>query len=182
MKSRLSALAAAQLVMLLATHPATCQPPNVEQTIKHLGKGTKEIEEIHELAKTPEKSVSLLIDELHVVPEGRLLAGQYQFAVQHVLWCIRALRFITGGKDFCAQTSHAFGGGESERRRKYFLEFSHGSCIAFFSIWPSKMSTYIAPSDAQEKIIQQWKEWFNSEGSKLMFKPLSDPKPEQWLW
>ncbi len=158
------------------------QSGSVEEIVRNLGRGTSEIDQVHTLAKYPTKSVELLINQLHIVPDRHLLIGENPFTVEHVLWCLRALRFITGGKDFCAPTSHVFGTGDLEQRQKYLLEFSHGSCLTFFSIWPSRMSTYIAPPDAQRKIIQQWGEWLQNEGRKAAYSPLKDPKPAQWLW
>ncbi len=171
-------------LLLLAIFVRTVNATSgVADMVRTLGRGSSEIEDIHTLAKKPDMSVPLLIDELHVISDQRLLNGQNPFTVEHVLWSIIALRFITNGKDFCAPTSHVFGKSEVEQNRKYWLEFKHGSpCLTFFAIWPSRMSTYIAPSDAQRSIIQQWRTWFREEGKKGSFTPLKDPTPDQWLW
>ncbi len=147
--------------LLVVSPPLPAQSVRIEDTVKNLGKiGFPNFEEIHTLSESPAPSVEALIKELHVIPDRRLLGGQNPFLVEHVLWCIRALRFITGGKDFCAPTSHVFGTSELEQNRKYWLQFSYGSCLAFFSMWPSRGSTYIALRMRNEKSSSNGKSGF----------------------
>lgn len=168
--------------LLLLVLNLVAMNPDAASLVSNLGRGESDIENIQALSRTPASSIKLLIDELHVVPDHRLLAGQNPFAVKHVLWCIIALRFITGGKDFCAPTRHIFGKSELEQNRKYWLEFRKGSCLSFFHAWPSRGSIYIAPPDTQQKIIQQWKKWFRKKGRTASFTPLQNPEPQDWLW
>ena len=180
---RVSHKLAVLLILALSTASGSAPPSDVASILKALGEGTSEIVQIQALAKSPDESIPLLINELHVVPSRSLLNGQHPFKVEHVLWCVRALRFMTGGRDFCAPTSHVFGSSEVEQNRKYWLEFRYrASCLTFFAIWPSRISTYIAPVDAQRRIIQQWREWYRNEGRKTSYTPFKDPKPEDWLW
>jgi hypothetical protein len=156
----------------------SCQEiPVLSTELKRLGHGGDDLGIIKELARTPQASVPLLIDGLHPIHEARILNGQENPDAEHVLWSIRALRNLTGGKDFCGKTSHQFGGSEQERNRKYWIYFRHKTCVSFFAMWPSRGSVYIAPEDAQKEIIQKWKDWIKKDGSRLAYQPLRDPKP-----
>lgn len=168
---------------LAAALCAACQDvPGLSDEIKKLGRGGDDFKIIDTLAKTPPMSTRLLIAELHPLSETRILNGQKDPDDEHVLWCIRALRYLTGGKDFCAKTNHRFGSSEEEQRRKYWIYFHNKTCASFFAMWPSRGSEYIAPKDAQKEIIDKWKDWFAKEGDSFDYKPMHDPKPEEWLW
>jgi hypothetical protein len=154
----------------------------VSKEVQNLGRGPDNLKTVETLAKTPQLSTKLLIGELHTIRESRILNGEERPDAEHVLWCLRALRYVTGGKDFCAKTSHKFGNSEEERNRKYWIFFRHKTCASFFAMWPSRSSEYIAPEDAQTSIISKWKEWFAKEGAEFDYKPMQNPKPEDWLW
>jgi hypothetical protein len=144
--------------------------------------GGDDVRIVKSLSATPQLSVRLLIEELHTVNKSRELADANDKQTEHVLWCIRALRYITGGVDFCGKTGHQFGASELEKNRKYWLYFKNKSCAPFFALWPSRGSEYIAPKDAQEDIINQWKKWLSRRGRTDQYVPLKEPKPEDWLW
>lgn len=153
----------------------------VEDIVKELGRSENSIDKVKELSQHSEQAIPLLIEELRPLKEARILSEENKPEAEHVLWCIRALRFLTGGVDFCATTTHRFAENDIEKNRKYWLQFRHGKCLTFFALWPSRVSTYIAPLDVQEKIIGKWKAWYKGE-AKPPYKPLKDPKPEEWLW
>lgn len=182
----LAALVATPLLALIAsaTPAPSQQAPTLSDKVKHLGTTYNDNgqEIVADLAKTPRASVQLLIEELHPVKGVRILASEYKPGAEHVLWCIRALRYLTDGKDFCGKTDHRFGSSEIEQNRRYWLYFRHHSCVSFFAMWPSRGSEYIAPVDAQKEIIAKWKRWFAAQGASFEYKPLQNPKPEQWLW
>ena len=152
------------------------------EEIRRLGTGHNDAQIVESLAKTPRLSVRYLIDELHPVDETRILAPGKHSEAEHVLWSIRALRYLTHGKDFCGKTDHEFGSSEIERNRKYWLYLRHQNCVSFFAMWPSRGTEYVAPSDAQKQIIEQWKNWFRDQGASFDYQPLHNPKPEEWLW
>jgi hypothetical protein len=136
------------------------------------------------MAKQPKKATGLLIAELHVVPDKKVLPNdeEQKRDTEHVLWAIRALRFVTGGKDFCAKSSETFGKSDEEKDRRYWLRFRHGDCLTFFELWPSHGVDYVAPADAQRAIIEQWKNRYRTAGTTYQFRPLDNPAPEQWNW
>jgi len=49
-------------------------------------------------------------------------------------------------------------------------------------MWPSRGTEYVAPQDAQNEIILKWRDWFKDQGASFDYKPLLNPKPEEWLW
>lgn len=155
---------------------------SIEDTVAGLGTRANNVDAVVSLASMPARAAGILVKELHTVPETKLLAGEIRPGTEHVLWCLRALRFLTGGKDFCAASQHSFGRTESERNRKYWLEFKNGACLSFFAVWPSRGSQYIAPRDAQKAIIEQWRRWYEAEGRGFDYRPLTDRAPEKWLW
>lgn len=157
--------------------------PTLQREVRQLGlPGNDDFADVKKLARTPVASAGLLVSQLHVLehPE-RTIMGEGDPQVEHVLWSIMALRYITGGKDFCAPTAWIFGSTYEEGIRSYWLHFSSKTCVRFFAVWPSRGRTYIAPKDAQKEIIAKWKRWFATEGTSLHYKPLRNPKPDQWL-
>jgi hypothetical protein len=154
-----------------------------EERIARLGNsGNNHIEDIQELAKKPLASTGLLVASFHTIPDTKDYAKADSDSMEHVLWLIRALRYMTGGLDFCAQSKHHFGASEEEKNRKYWLTLAHKNCLTFFAFWMSRGRWYIAPVDAQKSIISQWRRWYAAEGAKFVYKPLENPPPEKWMW
>jgi hypothetical protein len=169
--------------------------------VKNLGRSKAAIDEVISLKNHYREAIPLLINELHAVDKTGIGEGEINHPTslvddaQHVLWCIRALCFLTGGKEFCAPTKYKFGKSEDEKNRKYFL---HVKCsldeesketdkdkdyVAYFKVWLSRGYVYIAPLDAQEKIIECWRSWYKNHG-KSSYEPLKGLKSEFaiWLW
>jgi hypothetical protein len=155
----------------------------LEQRITRLGShGNDDVADVRLLSETPKASVEALIAALHTIPDSEAFAKADSPQMEHVLWLIRALRYVTGGLDFCAETKHAFGSSEEEKNRQYWLTFHHKECLAFFGYWMSRDRTYIAPEDVQKDIIDQWRHWYAKFGATYEYKPLQNPPPERWLW
>jgi len=154
----------------------------IEAAAKTLGQGGDPFARIQLLAKEPAKSAGLLISELRVVDRAMTRPEKERSDTEHVLWSVRALRFITGGKDFCSSTKYQFGKSELEQNRKYFLTLKNHDCLPFFALWPSRGIDYIAPPDVQTKIISRWKSWYETEGRTYRYRPLVNPRPEDWSW
>ena len=153
------------------------------QRVARLGThGNDDVSDVKQLAMSPRASAELLITGLHVVPDSERFAKEDNSSMEHVLWLIRALRFVTGNMDFCARSKHVFGNSEEEKNRRYWLTLHQKNCLAFFGYWMSRDRTYIAPTDAQESIISQWRHWYATNGANFEYKPLQNPPPEKWLW
>lgn len=160
----------------------TAADNEMSREVKSLGVDNRnDFQVVRRLARTPDEAVPLLIAELHPVRETRIPAGENPPDSEHVLWCIRALRYICDGKDFCAKTRHTFSDAPQEKNRKYWLYFRHHACVSFFAMWPSRGTTYIAPQDAQNQIIVKWREWLKEHPYHECI-PLRNASPEQWLW
>ncbi len=142
-----------------------------------------DMDEIKELAKSPRESVQLLVADLHTIPDSPKAAKDEKPATEHTISEIRALRYLTGGLDFCAASRHVWGSSEEEQNRKYWLTFTNKHCLVFFALWPSHGRTYIAPTDAQQKIIAQWRRWYATKSFTFEYKPFTeDTPPEKWSW
>jgi hypothetical protein len=103
---------------------------------------------------------------------------------EHVGWSLRALRSLTGGMEFRAKTSHKFGDTVIERNRQEFIggkQFATDGTVRFFGVWMSRDSLYLAPQDAQRKIIQMWKSWYDSQGKDFVYAPFKDD-PDSWYF
>jgi hypothetical protein len=158
------------------------QTETFKNAARHLGRGGDDFARVQLLAKNPASATGLLISELRVIHDTRIPADKQIGDAEHVLWAIRALRFITGGKDICAPTQYHFGKSEQEQNRRYWLTFRSQQCLEFFAMWPSRSIDYVAPADVQEQIISRWGKWYETEGGTYRYRPLVNPKPEDWLW
>ncbi len=129
------------------------------------------------------ESARLLIQELHPVDGARILSQEHQSQewkdTEHITWCLRALRTLTGGLEFRATTSHHFGNTELDENREWFTggdRFKKDGTLKFFGVWMSRDSLYIAPKDAQAKIIEKWKTWYKIKGKNFAYSPFkNDP-------
>lgn len=176
------------LMLLLVASFTWAQPESrntvtLEERVERLGsKGNSDVKDIQELAANPAASVPLLIAGLHVIPDSAESAKDDSPSMEHVLWMIRGLRYVTGGLDFCAKSKHAFGSSEEEKNRHYWLTLHHKGCLTFWGYWMSRDRIYVAPPDAQRSIISQWQHWYATTGKTFQYKPLQNPPPEKWLW
>jgi hypothetical protein len=180
----------ASIVLLVLLTPTLClahsrpqQALALEQEVARLGSnGNDDAADVRRLAESPEASTKALIEALHTIPDSEEFAKTDSPSMEHVLWLIRALRYVTGGLDFCAASEHTFGSSEEEEHREYWLTFHHKGCLTFFGYWMSRDRSYIAPEDAQRDIIDQWRRWYGTFGATYRYKPHQNPPPEKWLW
>lgn len=171
-----------------AASSAPNQQVSSADIIAKLGSDENDLERLKALSQRPATSARLLIAELHPVPGVRILSDeQYREKWKdtlHVIWCIRALRYLTGGLEFTAKTNHAFGSREIEQNRKWFIggeQFPKDGTVRFFGVWMSRDSTYIAPRDAQIEIIQNWKQWYKDDGQAFPYVD-SNQKQSADVW
>ncbi len=167
----------------LAEQKPTTGAVTLAQRVARLGAhGNDDIADVKLLAANPRASTELLIAGLNPIPDSDEFAKADKPSMEHVLWMIRGLRYVTGGLDFCAQSKHIFGKSEEEKNRKYWLTFHHKDCLTFFGYWMSRDRIYIAPTDAQKNIISQWQDWYAKYGANSEYKPLQSLPQEKWLW
>lgn len=176
-------LTAGLCALMASAREPSVQEAFLDKMVIRLGfPGNKDLKDVRKLGETPSASVGLLVSQLHTVSNPqRTVVGYGSTDVNHLIWVIGALRYITGGMDFCAQTSHRFGKSGEEVYRSYWLHFANKNCITFFAVWPSRGRDYFAPLDAQKTIIRAWQQWYAREGSRYDYKPLVKAQPSQWL-
>jgi len=164
---------------LSAGPAAEQQPRTLAQLVESLGPNT-EADDLKQLRASGRESVSLLIATLQPISENKVLPenrNKHRTAL-HVIWAIRALRYLTG-RDFRAPTAHVFGHSEDERTREQFLKKADHT-VAFFATWMSRDSVYVAPVDAQRKIIEGWRKWFAELDERWM--PVAEPSINDWYF
>lgn len=191
------AYAAFYVIMLSTSAAAAIQTKPEERQhdvsiptlVKALGSDDNDLDRIKVLATQPVLSARLLIAELHPVVGVRILSTEPRARWKdtlHVIWCLRALRYITGGLEFRGTTDRVLGGSGIEQRRKWFVggkEFDQDRTVRFFGVWMSRDSTYIAPWDAQVKIIKQWRDWYEEHGRTFAYvNPARSQPPDVWYF
>lgn len=176
-------LAAGVCGLAARAHESSAQEAPLDKMVQRLGlPGHRDLADVRKLGETPSASVGLLVSQLHTVSNPqRTVVGYGSIGVNHLLWVIGALRYITGGMDFCAPTSHSFGKSGEEAYRSYWLHFANKSCVTFFAVWPPRGRDYFAPLDAQRTIIRAWQQWYAREGSRYDYRPLVKARPTEWL-
>ncbi len=118
-----------------------------------------------EFKKSPSRACFFLINELKVVSDTHVSRdNKANNNTMHIIDCIRALRALTGQK-FYAQTEYKFD-EIKEKDRIYWLFLEYKDKIPFFSNWMSRDSEFIAPEDAQRRIIEQWEKWYEKNKDK----------------
>jgi hypothetical protein len=114
----------------------------------------------------PLESACQLVGELAVV-RARIIRNDQESRFKqalHVVWALRALRYVTGCREFYGRTREKFASqGELDRVRVQFLtrDRRQGE-VPFFSVWMSRDMVFLAASDAQRDIIRQWNVWLSS--------------------
>ena len=113
--------------------------------VRELGRDDNDLERIAFLATRPTESARLLVRELHPVKGVRILGDEHYLPrwrrTEHVIWCLRALRGITGGLNFRAKTRHEFGDTEVESNREWFTggeQYPKDATVHFFGVWMSR--------------------------------------------
>jgi len=125
------------------------------------------------LETDPDSAAKYLVAELkpirsvvRIPPEQ---AQEYKSEV-HVIWCIRALRYLFG-IEFTARTRHKFKPDEKERLSE--IRFGGGE-FAFFGVRMSHDVIYIAPVDTQVEIIREWNDWCAKTSHKVTSDRMKD--------
>ncbi len=125
------------------------------------------------LATDPPMAACHLIRSLHTVRATHVYEQDKRVDTMRVIWALRALRYLTACQDFRAPTTENPATWD-ELRRGWLLRDDSGvpmkdwkpaDGVRFFRTWMSRDSVFIAPFDAQKKIIAQWVAWYRSKGS-----------------
>jgi hypothetical protein len=128
-------------------------------------------------SRDPGLSIKLLLDDLDVCSDApREKIQRYSDAVKqnHVIWCIRALQYLTGDM-FYGTTNHKFSSRETKREAELKKGAPEGKYS--FCVWDD--GDFVAPKDVQEQVIHDWK---NKYGGELTAKKISLPPPCVECW
>ncbi|SRR5579885_3338643 len=184
----LLALSLAALWLFPAASPAEAQGETrrLKLLISSLGSESENISpQLNELNEQRRLAAAILVRELHPIKRQTYYEGGKTAESKHIIACLRALRYLTG-QTFSAKTkSHL---SEDERQ---FLDFdkemhddnpSHK--IHFFSVWMSRNADFVAPLDAQQEIIKQWRSWLEKNGDKFRHTPVTPAEScmDSWYW
>jgi hypothetical protein len=158
----------------LPAHTMSCDNDEIRAVVEKLGYETDDDDykkNFELLATRPLQATCHLIKELHVVPETKItqVDAVKHASSMHVIWCIRALRYLTGGLDFTARTHYQF--KKFEHERKHFLTIKSKEELPFFGVWMSRDIVYIAPQDVQSEIIVKWRNWYLQNGISFHYHP-----------
>lgn len=121
--------------------------------VKHIG-SAKDGDPTATLAQLHQhngEAVDHLIEELSPVGDVR------DPSWKHMVWCIRALRSLTG-KRFEFRTTETL-----TARQREFLKPNRP--IPFFALRMSTSQYFLAPRDVQHKIIESWRQWWEEARS-----------------
>ena len=171
-----SILIAAALTGAGASSPLKCgtNAPVTEAIAGLMGDRSALSDRLSVLSHNPVDAACRLIASLHVVGDTHVAGyeqGRHRDTMR-VIWALRALRYLTDCQDFRAPT-HENPATWSELRRDWLLRDSTGAPIAnwkpadgvpFFRTWMSRDSVFIAPRDAQARIIARWRQWYQKSG------------------
>ena len=166
------------MVLIACIFLSSCAVPRksepvtqIEAKIKKLGADNQgDIEIIKSLATNRQLAIKLLLRELHVIPEEKLLPSEFakHQNSMHVIWCLRAMRYLTG-KKFLSRTTTPLKKGTL---RQQFLYVKDSKKIPFFSTWMSRDIIYVAPKDAQTTIIKNWNNYITSLNNQSKFEQI----------
>lgn len=175
MKIRTRLLAKTVGLALLALVPVVSYGQNesknrdslILKTIRHLGERDAK-QDFEVFSRHPARSTELLVNSLR--PTRR---GKYRHHPK-VIRQIRALRFLTG-LDFKARTAYPLTDDE-----KHFLAQDEEGQVKFFGTWMSRDVVFVAPRDAQARIIKRWRDWFIESGKT--HKYAADTPLDDWYF
>ena len=177
------------LIALAAPTPVWAQVGSnvqVAKAAKTLGLEPENLgRDFETLAEHPREAVAMLVANLHPIARKAYYPGTKTTDSRHVIACLRALRYLTG-KTFTAKTNARLTEDE-----KQFLDFNtemhdvnptHN--IHFFGVWMSRDAEFVAPTDAQRKIILQWRRWQRTYGGTFHYVPAKRPLDvkDRWYW
>jgi hypothetical protein len=120
------------------------------------------------LLAAPRQAARELVGELKVVSPDRI-----DDDAQHVIWCVRALRAITG-QDFRFKSATPLTANQCRDFRTCFGE------MPFFSELTVSSETMVAPANVQKKVIVAWELWLLESGDT--FIPAYRLDPLNWSY
>jgi hypothetical protein len=155
----------------VARTPCEHENPEVTRAIAGLtaGKTPEEMAHLFDvLTAFPRIAACHLVNELHPVVSHTIMPTEaVRFrSVLHVIWSIRALRYIAACQDFRAATKERFRNRSNDtivNTRTEFLARDGIDEVPFFSVWMSRDIIFVAAADVQTAVIAKWRVWLGND-------------------
>lgn len=164
-------LLAIALLPHLSWADSDCTEQTINAIVKNLGyvDSPNHISDMNCLAKYPVASAGLLTRQLEVVTDIKVTPEQAPEHKQtmHVVWSLRALRYLTGGMDFTASTTASI--KTLGKPRWGLLTIRDKKKLTFFGTRMSHDAVYLAPQDVQSEVIKQWNDWYRKDGNNYNY-------------
>jgi hypothetical protein len=122
------------------------------------------------LWRHPQRATEMLVAMIAPVRAGTYEHGRHP----PVVWYLRALRSLTG-LNFRGATKELL-----DEEEEHWLRVGADGSVEFFGTWMSRDRVWVAPEDAQNEIIRQWRQWFASQGNSHRYE--SNRRVESWYF
>lgn len=141
---------------------------NIGKTIGYETDTKKQAEEFYVLSKNRLAAIRQLLNELKPVNESIILtdASAKNTEGLHVVWSIRALRFLSGCMFFTEKAEEDRFTTDDQIRTMLLMQKKDNE-YSFFAGSAGRDKIYIAPMYVQKAIIRKWQNWFNKKDDKF---------------
>lgn len=158
----------------VAANEKFCISSKISQIVLRLGienTPDQNFDIFRELMSCPQVAAGVLIRQLHPINVTEIKPVKFKNNKMnlHVIWSLRALRYITGGLQFTGNLG-------TEPIKATRLQFLRKGITApgqgtYFGVWMSRNIIFIAPVSTQSEIIGQWTAWYKREGRIYDYYP-----------
>lgn len=155
-----------------------CENDKVNSLVLELNKHNVDKEAIRKkLKSTPYESVGCLINQIQVVNPtieiGRGETVKYSKSY-YTVTTIRTLQYLTGIR-MTVPLSEVKENFIGENTVIYQAELYDESGVPFFYIWESRSRIFFSPIFVQNKIIEQWRNWYFEVGNIYQYPDYVNP-------
>lgn len=159
-----------------------CNASDIDKIVKNLGNSEgyetdvrKQAEDFYHLSMNRNVAIKILLSELKPINKKVIQIEQKGYGVEglHIVWCIRALRFLSGCTFFTEEAKEDRN-KEKNQIRILLLMQKRANEYTFFATSANQDKIYVAPMYAQESIIKKWNDWFKKQSGQLKNKNCRD--------
>lgn len=152
-----------------------CNASDLVKIVKNLGRSegyetdvSRHAKDFYRLNMNRNDAIKILLSELKPIREKVILIEQKAHSVEglHIVWCIRALRFLNGCTFFTEEAKEDRYTDEDQIRILLLMQ-KKANKYTFFATSAIHDKIYVAPIYAQESIIKQWNDWFKKYSGQL---------------
>jgi hypothetical protein len=184
-------LATAIVAFIFMVNPTASSKPNVQldsaaiaEIVGNLGRHDLPTDsaDYEALCSNPRLSCRILIDSIWVIQDPMNAMERDSLGTTHMLTIIGMLHCLSGGLQFSAKSNYDFSRTVPDEYRRDWLDLDQDDRLLFLAYWLSHEQLFIAPEDAQAKIIKEWRNWFKKLSSDYVFKPIQGVDFYYWEW